>query len=460
MLVSLRCGRTTACFLSIFLGTTAVIPSASAQTLLRGPGAAALDPQFRAVLEQPSNVEVNLAFARRAIELEDFEAAVATLERLLIGREGLPLIRLELGMLYLRLQAPELAEAYFLQVLDDQTIGRTVRERATVLLESTRKANSRNSFAAFVNIGVKHQSNAVTKPEIEDVIAQNSIRQSIQPQWPDLREIDYPNLTPESDVNYNGSISLSYSRELDGLTERRFNASINHFASSQASEDLEALDISVTSLRLGFDLPLARGSAKAPLSFNPYFSGSVLNTDVADGYAVTVAAGLSLNGYLLRRNPLAFSIEAGEKTHGEDRDESKDGARYNSSLSLGHIHNAGGYSSFSVKYDRAHADDLYEASTGLGATLSHSRPLFGFSLGISLSYRENERDGIQSNSFAPVLDDVIREDKDTNASISLGRSFYGVNTSFSVSYARRQSNIPDAQYEDVTGGVSFSRSFQ
>ena len=70
-----------------------------------------------------------MAFARRAIELEDFEAAVSAMERMLIGRAGLPLIRLELGMLYLRLEAPELAEAYFLQVLESNEIDDDARQR-------------------------------------------------------------------------------------------------------------------------------------------------------------------------------------------------------------------------------------------------------------------------------------------------------------------------------------------
>ena len=104
----------------------------------------------RKVLEQPNNVEVNLAFARRAIELEDFEAAVSAMERTLIGRAGLPLIRLELGM-YLRLEAPELAEAYFSRFLKAMKSTMT-RANAPVLLAETRDANARGSFAFTVSL--------------------------------------------------------------------------------------------------------------------------------------------------------------------------------------------------------------------------------------------------------------------------------------------------------------------
>ena len=115
---------------------------------------------FREVLAAPNDIELNLAFARKAIELEDFEAAVATLERLLIGRADLPLIRLELGMLYLRLEAPELAEAYFLQVLETPGLAAEPRNRAEILLAETRKANAKGSFGASVSLGLKHSSNA------------------------------------------------------------------------------------------------------------------------------------------------------------------------------------------------------------------------------------------------------------------------------------------------------------
>lgn len=447
-------------FIGCLLAVSVILSSAAqAQTLLRGPGAAALDPMFRDVLQKPGEVDLNLAFARRAIELEDFEAAVATLERLLIGRSGLPLIRLELGMLYLRLEAPELAEAYFLQVLDDKTIAADVRARAEILLVSTREANARGSFAMSLSLGMKHQSNAVTKPELDDVIAQNTLRREIRPSWPNLSELDYPGLTPDSDVSQNGSLSISYSRELDGLTDRRFNASLNHYGSLQGSEGLKALDISVTSLRLGFDLPLSRGG-RTPLSLNPYFSASVLNTDAVDNYAVTMAGGMSVNGYLGQRNPLALAFEYGEKTHEEARDADKDGARYNVSLSLGHIHSSGGYSSVSLKLDRAEADNDYEAATGGALNLSHSTSLWGFRLGGSLGYRENERDGVQSGGFAPIPQDIIRHDKDATAGLSLGRSIFGVGIDLSLNYTHRESNFPEAQYEDLTGSLNFSRSFQ
>lgn len=446
-------------FATLSLVQVALTQPAYAQTLLRGPGAAALDPMFQDVLKKPNNVELNLAFARRAIELEDFEAAVATLERLLIGRSGLPLIRLELGMLYLRLEAPELAEAYFLQVLEVPDLEAEPRQRAEILLAETRRASRKGSFALSSSLGFKHSSNAVTKPQLDDAIEQNDLRQTINPAWPDLDERDYPGLTPDSDISANASLGLSYSRELQGLTERRFSASLNHYASRQNDEGLTSLDIDVTSLRMGLNLPLTR-PGKSPLSYDPYISASVLTTDAVSAYSTSGAVGLSINGYATPRNPLAFTLELGDKTHKNTSDENKDGGRHNIGMTLGHIHGGGGYSSVALKFDRTDTDDDFESLNGGTFTVSHSLSLWGVQVGSSLAWRESRRDGFQPVPAGSPQIEKLRYDKDLTANLSFSGTVFGVGVSLAGTYVERDSNIPEAKYDDLSGSLTFSRSFQ
>jgi len=430
---------------------------ASAQTLLRGPGAAALDPMFREVLKQPNEVELNLAFARRAIELEDFEAAVATLERLLIGRSGLPLIRLELGMLYLRLEAPELAEAYLLQVLEATDIDKTARERAEILLGQTRKANAKGSFAMSVSVGAKHASNAVTRPTLSNIIAYNDLKESINPPLEGVEEVSVEEADgPDSDMASSGSISVSYSRELDGLTERRFNASLNQYSSRQNGDELDTLDINVTSLRMGLTLPLVR-RAKSPLTLSPYISANSVDTSTVDAYAVTGAIGMSVNGYSGARNPVALSFELADKTHEMETDAVKDGGRYNIGLTLGHIHNNGGYTSVALKVDQIDAEAEYESSVGAALNVSYSQTWRGTQLGAGLGWRESEEGDVRTANAAL---DLIRHDKDLTASLSAQRSFYGISVDLAANYVDRDSTIPSSRYDDLTGSLTFSRSFQ
>ena len=429
---------------------------ASAQTLLRGPGAAALDPMFREVLKQPNEVELNLAFARRAIELEDFEAAVATLERLLIGRSGLPLLRLELGMLYLRLEAPELAEAYLLQVLEATDIDATARERAEILLAQTRKANAKGSFAMSVSLGTKHASNAVTRPTLANVIAYNDLREQVSPSLEGLEDVTVEADGPDSDTASSASLSVSYSRELDGLNERRFNASVNQYTSQQNGSELDTLDISVTSLRMGLTLPLVRG-AKSPLTLSPYVSVNSVDTSTVDAYAVTSAIGMSVNGYAGARNPVAVSFELADKNHETRTDALKDGGRYNIGFTLGHIHNNGGYTSVALKLDQTDADVEYESANGAALNVSYSRTWRGTRLGAGVGWRENEEGDVRT---ANAVLDLIRHDKDLTVSVSAQRSFFGISADFAVNYVDRDSNIPSSRYDDLTGSLTFSRSFQ
>lgn len=437
-----------------------------AQNLERGPGSAALDPMFREVLAAPNDIELNLAFARKAIELEDFEAAVATLERLLIGRAELPLIRLELGMLYLRLEAPEVAEAYFLQVLETPDLAAEPRHRAEILLVETRRANAKGSFGASVSLGFKHSSNAVTKPHREDLIAENDLRAQYSDGWARGNEIleglvqnYYENNSPNSDAGSTGSLALSYSRELDGLTERRFNASINHYASRQAGTDLESLDIGVTSMRLGLALPIQR-RGKQPLSIDPYFSASVLDTADEAGFSSSAALGLVLNGYWSPRRPMALSFEVGAKEHKLDRDELKNGGRYNIGFTLGHIHRGVGYSSLGLKFDQTDSDDDFENLVGGNFSLSHSRPLGAYTLGGNFGWRESRRDGFQTPPPGFPIIELRRHDKDLSLGLSLSRSILGIAVNLGVSYIERDSNIPGSNYDDTTGTLTFSRSFQ
>ena len=450
----------------IFSLSLTVSQPLGAQTLLRGPGAAALDPMFQDVLQAPNDIELNLGFARKAIELEDFEAAVATMERLLIGRTDLPLIRLELGMLYLRLEAPELAEAYFLQVLEMPDLEAEPRQRAEILLEETRKANKKGSFALSTSLGLRHSSNAVTKPQRADMIAENELRKEFDDDWVNqLENLDgvlqsyYDNNQPDSDASGSASIAISYSRELDGLTERRFNASLNHYAAQQASETLEALNIGVTSLRMGWVLPVNR-QGKSPISIDPYLSGSLLDTHAESGFSTSAAIGISISGYYSPRRPISVSLEVGNKTHKLESDEDKDGGRHNIGFTLGHIHPRGGYSSLALKFDMTDTDNDYENLVGGNLTLSHSRPIGAYSLGGNIGWRENKRDGFQpAVSGFPQIEE-FRHDKDLSLGLSLSRSFFGIGVSLGISYAERDSNNPGNNYDDTSGSLTFSRSFQ
>ena len=79
----------------------------------------ALDPNvefeqtFQQMLKNPSDVDVTLKYAQIAVSLGNYEAAIPPLERLLIFNPNLPKIKLELGVLYYKLDSMKMASSYF-----------------------------------------------------------------------------------------------------------------------------------------------------------------------------------------------------------------------------------------------------------------------------------------------------------------------------------------------------------
>lgn len=79
-------------------------------------GAALGDPQantlYQQLLAYPADQDKTLAYAKRASELGDYEAAIPPLERLLITNPKSARLRLELGILYYLLGSKEVSKTY------------------------------------------------------------------------------------------------------------------------------------------------------------------------------------------------------------------------------------------------------------------------------------------------------------------------------------------------------------
>jgi len=95
------------------LGALAIAPEALAEAT----GAAALKSEQQALLKrafkEPANLDVAFRYAEVSTQLNDFEAAIGALERMLFFNAKLPRVQLELGVLYFRLGSYEMAKSYF-----------------------------------------------------------------------------------------------------------------------------------------------------------------------------------------------------------------------------------------------------------------------------------------------------------------------------------------------------------
>ena len=100
---------------------------------------AAYDVAFQATLDKPSDPAVLVNFAKIAVTMGDVEGAISALERLLLVEGDQPEVKLELGVLYYRLGAADVARAYLEQARDSELATDDVRKRANTYLSSEMK---------------------------------------------------------------------------------------------------------------------------------------------------------------------------------------------------------------------------------------------------------------------------------------------------------------------------------
>ena len=125
---------------------------------------------FQALIDKPDDLDLMFEYAVLSIQLEDYEAAISTLERMLIYRQDLPRVRLELAVAYFSLGSYEVADLYFDQVLDDPGTPPDVRARIARYKEAIEERTRRTALTGLVTVGVTYSTNATLGPDGDQVI--------------------------------------------------------------------------------------------------------------------------------------------------------------------------------------------------------------------------------------------------------------------------------------------------
>ncbi len=89
---------------------------------------------FQAMLAQPGNLELTLAYAGSATRAGDYESAVAAYEGVLMTDSNQPRVKLELGILYFRLKSYEMSRTFLEAGLQSTALSADVRKPAEELL--------------------------------------------------------------------------------------------------------------------------------------------------------------------------------------------------------------------------------------------------------------------------------------------------------------------------------------
>jgi tetratricopeptide (TPR) repeat protein len=155
------------------LAVGAVAP-ASAQTAV-DPSVRELQSEYDAVFQQvfrnPGDLDTTFKFAELAVKLENYEAAISALERMLLINPNLPRVRLELGVLYFRLGSYQIARTYLNRAVEGPDVPQAVRERVAVFLAEIEKRLSVHTWSGTLYGGLRFQTNANAGPTSDSVRA-------------------------------------------------------------------------------------------------------------------------------------------------------------------------------------------------------------------------------------------------------------------------------------------------
>ncbi len=151
----------------ILIGVWLGVAPAAAQQSAPGDVPASRERQqalFAELLKQPDDLDLMLDYARVSVALEDYEAAITTLERILIYVPDLTSVKIELGAAYFRLGSDATAKYYFDEALAANDL--TAEERAQIarFQDEIDRRLATSRFYGQAMVGIAGSTNANLGP--------------------------------------------------------------------------------------------------------------------------------------------------------------------------------------------------------------------------------------------------------------------------------------------------------
>lgn len=125
---------------------------------------------FEQMFADPDNLDLMFQHALISIELLDYEAAISTLERMLIFNPQLSRAKVELGAAYFRLGAYENARYYFEDVLANDNPPPEVMRRVRGFLDEIGRRTQESGATLVTTFGATYSSNANLGPSDPSIL--------------------------------------------------------------------------------------------------------------------------------------------------------------------------------------------------------------------------------------------------------------------------------------------------
>ena len=195
------------------------------------------DQAFQEMYKDVGNLDKTFHFAEIAAQVGDLEGAIAALERMLLLDPNLPTVRMQLGVLYLRLESYGMARAYLSEVQNDSEVPAEVRKEAGSLINQIDAAVSPHKLSGTIMGGVRYQSNANGGPTSTKVLLLG-VEQ--------LLETEY---AEQSDWDVNATSQFSYIYDFRTEPAMTLNMDLSLYANRQNEQS--QIDTQLLELKTG-----------------------------------------------------------------------------------------------------------------------------------------------------------------------------------------------------------------
>lgn len=413
----------------------------------------AYDDAFQEMLRQPANLDVLFRFATVASQTGDLEGAVSALERMLLIDPNLPRVRLELGVLYFRLNSFEVARTYLQAALASPGLPPDVRAKAEQILAELDSRLSRSRFSGEVFLGMRYQSNANLGPANSQVRLFGQVANLNQSA---LGTGDWGGVTT-------GQFRHVY--DLETQDKAAIESQFTYYATRQFQ--LQAANVSLVDLTTGPRFQVFRETFEE-IVVKPFVSGGyvwVNDTPYYGSYGGGVETAALLSDKLRNVSILSWRQQNYPNTWYLPANSLFTGTQYSATstfsyqvnplVSLYAVGNAQRYET-----QQAPWQNYMLLGTGGGFAFRFADPLFGSDLPWSISLSANLQ-WWQYDAPDPIIDpSTMRLQQDTILNLLLAVPFDD-RTTFSVSLGRfnRAASLPNYEFTNNSAMVGVSWRF-
>ncbi|MEL6317927.1 MAG: hypothetical protein AAFR16_09870, partial [Pseudomonadota bacterium] len=244
------------------LSLAALLFAAPAEAQSKAELSARQEALYQDLLASPDDPRIMFEYARVSAELENFEGAISTLQRLLLFQPNNTAAKVELGALYFAIGSYTISEQYFREALAAPELDNSTRIRIGSFLAEIERRTATNRFEGEVILGAIASTNAGFSPSTSEFSA-----------------VDGGTITLDSaeqeDAGLRLRVSLLHSYDLQRPNDDRWDTEIDF--DGRVYEDSASLNFAAASIRTGPELSV--DPSITGLKVRPFAEAGVYSSD-------------------------------------------------------------------------------------------------------------------------------------------------------------------------------------